>query len=75
MKPLNISVSRILNSSATRLVVLRGSADAHATPVLHETFDRLRGEGVTGFIVDMEEVDFLNSTAMGVLVSLADDLE
>lgn len=71
----DIAVSRILADSNTRLVELKGSMDQIGTPYLQEALEKLRREGVSGFIIDMEEVDFLSSAAMGLLVTLADDVE
>ena len=50
------------------IVEVRGEIDVYTAPVLRERLNDLVGEGHHHLIVDMEKVDFLDSTGLGVLV-------
>ncbi len=52
-----------------RMVVeLAGEIDVHTAPLLRENVSNLLGAGHHHLVVDMEHVDFLDSTGLGVLV-------
>lgn len=50
------------------IVTVGGEIDVYTAPVLREKLNVLVGEGHHHLIVDMESVDFLDSTGLGVLV-------
>ncbi len=47
---------------------LRGEIDVYTAPLLRQALVDLIGEGATNVVVDMSQVDFLDSTGLGVLV-------
>jgi anti-sigma B factor antagonist len=50
------------------VVEVGGEIDVYTAPVLRERLNDLVGEGRHDLVVDMEKVDFLDSTGLGVLV-------
>lgn len=74
-RPFEIEVLEPPGEPGTRLVLLRGNIDQTATPYLQEALDKLRRVGVTGFIIEMEGVEYLCSSGLGVLVGIADEVE
>src|SRR6266540_3092990 len=50
------------------VLVLRGEIDVYTAPRLRQTIVDLVDGGATRIVVDMEKVDFLDSTGLGVLV-------
>ncbi|MFP5346865.1 MAG: STAS domain-containing protein [Actinomycetes bacterium] len=50
------------------VVEVGGEIDVYTAPVLRERLNDLVGDGHHHLIVDMEKVDFLDSTGLGVLV-------
>jgi len=52
----------------TSVVTLRGEIDVYTAPRLRQTLIDLVEGGATDIVVDMEKVDFLDSTGLGVLV-------
>src|SRR5213596_49571 len=50
------------------LLSLRGEIDVYTAPRLRQTLIDLVEGGATNIVVDMEKVDFLDSTGLGVLV-------
>lgn len=50
------------------LVCLQGEVDIYTAPRLKEELVRLLDEGVTGIVVDLAKVTFIDSTALGVLI-------
>ena len=53
--------------SAT-IVAVEGEIDVYTAPKLRDKITELVGEGVYHIIIDMEGVEFLDSTGLGVLV-------
>jgi anti-sigma B factor antagonist len=51
-----------------RVLSLRGEIDVYTAPRLRQAIVDLVEEGVHDIVVDMEQVDFLDSTGLGVLV-------
>ena len=47
---------------------LRGEIDVYTAPLLRQALLDLIGQGARDVVVDMGEVDFLDSTGLGVLV-------
>jgi anti-sigma B factor antagonist len=54
--------------NGTSVVTLRGEIDVYTAPRLRQTLIDLVEGGATSIVVDMEKVDFLDSTGLGVLV-------
>jgi anti-sigma B factor antagonist len=50
------------------LLTLRGEIDVYTAPRLRQAIIDLVDAGATRIVVDMEKVDFLDSTGLGVLV-------
>lgn len=50
------------------VVTVGGEIDVYTAPVLREKLNALVSEGHHHLVVDMEGVDFLDSTGLGVLV-------
>lgn len=50
------------------IVTVGGEIDVYTAPVLREKLNELVSEGNHHLVVDMEAVDFLDSTGLGVLV-------
>jgi anti-sigma B factor antagonist len=53
---------------STSVVTLRGEIDVYTAPRLRQALIDLVGQGATDIVVDMDKVDFLDSTGLGVLV-------
>ena len=52
-----------------------GDIDLHTVPALRECLDEVRAQGRRRIVVDLARVDFLDSSALGLLVSVQRDLE
>src|SRR2546425_3360927 len=50
------------------VIALRGEIDVYTAPLLRQKIVDLVDEGALNIVVDMEKVDFLDSTGLGVLV-------
>ena len=50
------------------VLTVAGEIDVYTAPRLRDRISELVGEGVYRIIVDLESVDFLDSTGLGVLV-------
>ena len=53
----------------TSVLVLSGRLDAHTAPQVRNTLGTLLDQGHTRVLVDMAQVDFVDSTGLSVLVS------
>jgi anti-sigma B factor antagonist len=54
---------------ATVVVAVTGDVDIHTAPQVAERLDALRAEGCTAIVVDLSDVTFLDSSALGVLIA------
>jgi anti-sigma B factor antagonist len=52
----------------TSVITLRGEIDVYTAPRLRQALIDLVSQGATDIVVDMDKVDFLDSTGLGVLV-------
>jgi len=52
----------------TSVISLRGEIDVYTAPRLRQALIDLVSQGATDIVVDMDKVDFLDSTGLGVLV-------
>ena len=62
---LGIDVSKV---DSHALVTVSGEIDVYTAPKLREKLIELVSEGTYDVVVDLEKVDFLDSTGLGVLV-------
>jgi anti-sigma B factor antagonist len=59
-----------LDDGADYVVALGGEVDLYTAPELKQSLQRLVGQGATKLIVDMTETTFIDSTTLGVLLSI-----
>ena len=52
------------------LVALAGRFDAYSVPIIQKQLDTLRKEGVKHFILDLTQIEFMDSAGLAVLVKL-----
>ena len=52
----------------TTIVAVGGEIDVYTAPKLRDRITELVGDGVFNIVIDMESVEFLDSTGLGVLV-------
>ena len=62
---LNLSTREVLD---TTVVEVGGEIDVYTAPKLRDKITELVGAGVYQILIDMENVEFLDSTGLGVLV-------
>jgi anti-sigma B factor antagonist len=53
---------------STSVITLRGEIDVYTAPRLRQALIDLVSQGGADIVVDMDKVDFLDSTGLGVLV-------
>lgn len=63
------NVELIAAGDETTVVALRGEVDIYSAPQFKETILQSIDAGATHIVVDLTEVSFIDSTALGVLVS------
>lgn len=59
---------------ATVVAVESGAVDVHTAPSLRTELTRVLDSGAARVVVDLDGVDFLDSSALGVLVGVRADL-
>ncbi len=64
----NFSSTRERLDDSRGLIVLKGEVDIYTAPRFKEDLLALIDEGLTDILVDLTEVDFIDSTALGVLI-------
>ena len=68
---MNFSLSsEKLADGADYVVSLAGEVDLYTAPELKQELHRLIGEGSTRLVVDMTDTTFIDSTTLGVLLSV-----
>jgi anti-sigma B factor antagonist len=61
-------------TAATHVISVQGELDLNAAPDLKETVDASIEAGATTLVVDLNEVTFIDSTAIGVLMAARERL-
>jgi anti-sigma B factor antagonist len=56
------------DADGTTIVAVEGEIDVYTAPKLRDKITELVGDGVYHLVIDMEGVEFLDSTGLGVLV-------
>jgi len=65
---LGIDVDESRSRTAHVVVAVRGEVDIATAPKLRETLVELASQGAQHVVVDLDGVDFLDSTGLGVLI-------
>jgi anti-sigma B factor antagonist len=52
----------------TAIVVLHDALDVHSAPLVRERLREVIGQGWGAIVVDLDDVDFMDSTGLGVLI-------
>lgn len=71
---LTIQLEEVENASGVSVLSLRGSIDAKTVFEFQKRLGDLTQEGHRRFVLDMEEVKYMNSAGLGFLINLADEL-
>lgn len=64
---MDVTVSNEAHGDVT-LVTIQGDVDVYTAPALREHLDRLIATGHRHLVLDLEQVPFIDSTGLGVLV-------
>src|SRR6266516_6971261 len=64
---MDLDVEAIRENSAN-VIALRGEIDVYTAPLHRQKIVDLVDQGALNIVIDMEKVDFLDSTGLGVLV-------
>lgn len=75
MADLTFQVAPISGLDATARVAMSGAIDASTVINFQNKLEQMKGEGTRRFLLDMEGIRYVNSTGLGSLVKLADQLE
>jgi anti-anti-sigma factor len=71
---LTIQVQEVKGLQGTALVILNGSIDAKTVITFQTHLNSVKERGVERFIMDMENVKYVNSTGLGYLINLSDSV-
>lgn len=74
MPDLTIQVQEVKGLAGTALVILGGSIDAKTVITFQTHLNSVKERGVERFVMDMENVKYVNSTGLGYLINLADSV-
>lgn len=74
MPDLTIQVQEVKGLASTALVVLNGSIDAKTVIQFQTQLNSVKERGLNRFILDMENVKYVNSTGLGYLINLSDSV-
>jgi anti-anti-sigma factor len=72
---LAIQVQIVKELPNTALVILNGSIDAKTVITFQTHLNSVKERGMNRFILDMEQIKYVNSTGLGYLINLSDSLE
>ncbi|MBI4614806.1 MAG: anti-sigma factor antagonist [Planctomycetes bacterium] len=75
MAELTFDIERIPSLEKAALVKVTGAIDTKTVVGFQDRLDELQKEGYLKFILDMEGIKYVNSTGLGALVNVADNLE
>jgi anti-anti-sigma factor len=71
---LTIQVQEVKGLSSTAVVILNGSIDAKTVITFQTHLNSVKERGIERFIMDMENVKYVNSTGLGYLINLSDSV-
>ena len=74
MPDLTIQVQEVKGLAKTALVILNGSIDAKTVITFQTHLNSVKERGINRFILDMENVKYVNSTGLGYLINLSDSV-
>ena len=74
MPDLTIQVQEVKGLPGTALVILNGSIDAKTVITFQTHLNSVKERGIERFIMDMENVKYVNSTGLGYLINLSDSV-
>lgn len=66
---MNLEVN-LIEDKKQSILSLSGEIDAYTAPQLKEAFDTLLEQNVQTIVVDMENVTYMDSTGLGVFISV-----
>jgi len=72
---LSFHVESVAELEKTSLVKVSGAIDAKTVLNFQERLEQLQKDGNNRFILDMDGIKYVNSTGLGTLVNVADNLE
>jgi anti-anti-sigma factor len=75
MSDLTIQVQDCKEVQQGAVVVLNGSIDAKTVMSFQNQLNAVKNRGVSRFILDMEQIKYVNSTGLGYLINLADSVQ
>lgn len=75
MAELSFHVEDVPEMTQTSLVKVSGAIDAKTVLTFQEQLEELQKGGNNRFILDMDGIKYVNSTGLGTLVNVADNLE
>jgi anti-anti-sigma factor len=75
MSDLNIQVQECKEIPQGAVVALSGSIDAKTVMSFQNQLNAVKNRGISRFVLDMEQVRYVNSTGLGYLINLADSVQ
>ena len=74
MPDLTIQVQEVKGLANTAIVILNGSIDAKTVITFQTHLNSVKERGIDRFVMDMENVKYVNSTGLGYLINLSDSV-
>lgn len=71
---MDFEVNLVEHAGSYSLVSVRGEIDLHSAPKVQHAVER-GANGVEAVVVDMEEITFMDSTALSMFMRVKDELE
>ena len=75
MAELTFEIEDVPSLESTAFVKVSGAIDTKTVVGFQDRLDDLQKDGHLRFILDMEGIKYVNSTGLGALVNVADNLE